>query len=265
MSASIRLSRSLSLLRRAFEAIAAAVLALLSRAELDPVHNTPSPSGDPLELLRVEYPNLAELVNGQRVLDFGSGYGDQVAALVAYGCKATGLDTNPRANAIARARHGDIAPFVDRLEEGQQFDVVLSQDAFEHYPDPKAVLDAMLKAVRPGGAILITCSPLWFSPRGSHMHHFTSVPWVNLIFPEPAVMAVRSFYCRDGATTYEEVESGLNRMSLAKFERLTDRPDVTVESRRYTAVKGLNALTRIPVIRELLTNRVTVVIRKGDI
>ena len=48
-----------------------------------------------------------------------------------------------------------------------------------------------------------------------------------------------------------------------EFERLLDRPDMRVESRRYTAVKGLNVLTRIPVVRELMTNRVTVVIRKG--
>ena len=55
----------------------------------------------------------------------------------------------------------------------------------------------------------------------------------------------------------------MNKMSLRKFERLTDRPDMRIVSRRYTAVKGLNVLTRIPVVRELLTNRVTVVIRKG--
>lgn len=262
MSASIRLSRSLSLLRRAFEAIAAAVLALLSRAELDPVHNTPSPTGDPLELLRVEYPDLGELVTGKSVLDFGCGMGDQVAALTAYGCQMTGLDTNPHAIAVARARHGDIAPFVDRLKDGQTFDVVISQDAMEHYPEPKAVLDAMLEAVRPGGVILITFGPPWFSPRGSHMQHFCPLPWINILFPEPAVMTVRSCYCNDGATRYEEVESGLNKMTLRKFERLLDRPDIRIVSRRYTAVKGLNALTTIPVIRELLTNRVTVVIRK---
>lgn len=132
----------------------------------------------------------------------------------------------------------------------------------EHYPDPQGALDAMLAALRPGGVLLLTFGPPWWSPRGSHMQHITPLPWLNILFPESAVMTVRSRYCHDGARRYEEVESGLNKMSLRKFERLTDRPDMAVTSRRYTAVKSLNVLTRIPVVRELMTNRVTVVIRK---
>jgi SAM-dependent methyltransferase len=197
----------------------------------------------------------------QRILDFGCGFGHEAAVLAnTYRCETTGLDTNAQAISAAHAEYGSVARFVERLD-GEQFDVVVSQDAMEHFPDPKAVLDAMLAALRLGGVILIGFGPPWWSPRDSHMQHFTPIPWVNLLFPERAVMAVRSRYCSDGATRYEDVESGLNKMSLAKFERLTDRPDMRVESRRYTAVKRLNWLTSIPVVRELMTNRVTVVIR----
>lgn len=269
LSASYLLARSLlrwcaaplPWLREAFEAIAAAILALFSRAPTGSSH-TPAPA-DPLALLRAEYPNLAELVTAKSLLDFGCGHGDQAVALAtAYGCRVTGLDTNLQALSAARDRYGSLARFADRLD-GEQFDVVASQDAMEHFPDPKEALEAMLAAVRPGGVVLITFGPPWWSPWGSHMHFFCRLPWVNVLFPERAVMAVRARYRSDGARRYEEVESGLNKMSLEKFERLTDRPDMQIESRRYTAVKGLNVLTSLPVLRELMTNRVSVVIRKG--
>jgi SAM-dependent methyltransferase len=248
-----------SYLRAAFETSAAVILNLFSRDRAGP-EGDHAPS-DPLNLLRVEYPNLAELVTGKSVLDFGCGYGHEAAALAkAYGCKVTGLDTNTQALTAARAKHGALARFVDRLD-GEQFDVVVSQNAMEHFPDPAAVLDTMLAALRPGGVLLITFGPPWYAPYGSHMHFFCRIPWLNVLFPEAVVMRVRARFRQDGARRYEEVESGLNKMTLAKFERLTDRCGIRIESRRYTAIKGLNALTTIPVLRELTTRHVTVVIR----
>jgi SAM-dependent methyltransferase len=247
--------------RSAFVTIAAAILADFSHSQAD-ANNDHSPPADPLELLRVEYPNLAELVTGKSVLDFGSGYGHEAAALAkAYGCKVTGLDTTPHALTAARAKYGALARFVDRLDEGEQFDVIVSQNAFEHFRDPAAVLDAMLAALRPGGVLLITFGPPWYAPYGSHMHFFCRIPWLSVLFPEAAVMRVRARFRQDGARRYEEVESGLNKMTLVKFERLMDRCGMHVESRRYTAIKGLNALTSIPVVREMMTRHVTVVIR----
>src|ERR1700722_6737100 len=117
--------------------IAETILGLFSKDRSAPASGISTTK--PLELLQHEYPNLGQLVTGHSVLDFGCGHGDQAAALAReYQCAVTGLDTNPLTLSEARTRHGTVARFVDRLD-GEQFDVIVSQDAMEHFPDPKAV------------------------------------------------------------------------------------------------------------------------------
>jgi SAM-dependent methyltransferase len=219
--------------------------------------------GEPLKVLQREYPDLEALVRGKRVLDFGCGRGYQAAALATvYGCRVTGLDTNPNTLEYARSVNGKWSPrFIERLDDAQ-YDVVISLNAMEHFDDPATVLADMGRALLPAGKILITFGPPWFAPYGSHMHFFCKIPWLNLLFPEAAVMSVRSRYKHDGAHHYEEVESGLNKMSLAKFERLVRTSGLKIVRRHYTAAKRLNFLTRLPLIRELLTVHVTVILVK---
>jgi len=50
-------------------------------------------------------------------------------------------------------------------------------------------------------------------------------------------------------------------MSLAKFERIVKESGFVVERLKYTGVKQLHFLTKIPGIREFMTNVVTVVLR----
>lgn len=122
----------------------------------------------------------------------------------------------------------------------------------------------MRNLVKPGGKVIITFAEPWFSPRGHHMDGFTRLPWVNLLFPEGDVMAVRSLYRDDGATRYEDVEGGLNRMTVGRFERLMSRSGMQVESLRLFSVKGLPIVTRVPVLRELLTAACSVVLVKDS-
>jgi ubiquinone/menaquinone biosynthesis C-methylase UbiE len=127
----------------------------------------------------------------------------------------------------------------------------------EHYPEPAATLEEMRRLLKPGGRLLITFGPPWFAPYGSHMHFFCKVPWLNLLFTERTVMAVRARFRQDGAKRYEDCESGLNKMSVAKFERIIAEAGLKVEDRRYDCIKGLNFLGRLPLLRELFINHVT--------
>jgi ubiquinone/menaquinone biosynthesis C-methylase UbiE len=216
---------------------------------------------EPLGNLQREFSNLGELLRGKDVLDFGCGFGDQAGAIAkAYGARVTGLDSHLGVLAAARSRYGANARFVNDLG-GETFDVVISQDAMEHFSDPEAALAAMARALRPNGQILMTFGPPWYAPYGSHTGFFCPIPWVQLWFSEKTVMAVRARYRKDGATRYEEVESGLNKMSLRKFERVVAQSGLMIDSCRYVGVKKMHWLTRIPLVRELTTVVVTAILR----
>lgn len=215
-------------------------------------------------------PDLRSNIDGCRVLDFGSGAGVQAVALAENGAtEVVGVEiSDPGRQAGAelaaqRSVDGRVR-FVHRIgaDERGHFDTCISLNSMEHFSDPQGVLEEIRSALRPGGRLLLTFAPPWYSPYGAHMAYFTSVPWVQLLFPERVVMAVRSRYRDDGAQRYEDVTGGLNRMSLAKFERLVSAAGFEMVERRYTAVKGLPLITRVPLLRELLTSRVTAVLQR---
>jgi len=225
-----------------------------------------APEGDPLAVLKAEFPDLEAMVSGKRVADFGCGLGAQAMALAgAYRCRVVGIDTNPatlaKAANAARERHLDTerVSFCDFTapELFGAFDVVISQNAMEHYPQPAAALETMRRLLRPGGQIMLTFGPPWFAPWGSHMQFFCRVPWVNVLFRERTVMRVRASYRSDGARRYEDVESGLNKMSLRKLEELLSASTMGVEYIRYHGVKRQDWVSEVPLLRELFVNQVT--------
>ena len=223
-----------------------------------------------LQFSRKTIPGYDRLIRDKVVLDFGCGHGWQAVALKKAGARrVVGIDISEERLAHGRAlaqREGcrDEVTFSRTVPEDLQggFDVVLSLSAFEHFADPAAELRAMQAAARPGGVVVVSFAEPWLSPHGSHMGHFTSLPWVNVLFPERTVMGVRSLFRTDGAERYEEVEGGLNRMTIARFERLIRASGMTVESMNLFPVKGLPLVSKLPVLREFLTGAASCVLRK---
>ena len=224
-----------------------------------------------LDILLRDFPHFDELVTGRRIVDFGCGYGFQCLALATrYDCTVVGIDTNPEGISKGRdmARESGVSEsklsFVDRVTSAMRgtFDLALSHNSFEHFHDPQAVMNELKGLIVDSGKILITFTPPWLSPYGSHMHFFTRVPWVNVLFPEDAVMAVRSRYRDDGARRYEEVESGLNKMTVARFERIVASSGLEIEFKRYRCVKGIDVLGAVPLVREFFVNSVSAVLIK---
>jgi hypothetical protein len=95
------------------------------------------------------------------------------------------------------------------------------------------------------------------------MHFFCKVPWINVLFPEEVVMKVRSHFRSDGAKRYVDVESGLNRMTIAKFESIVYSSNLKITYRKYECIKNVNWLAKVPTLREFFINRVTVILSKG--
>jgi SAM-dependent methyltransferase len=229
-----------------------------------------------LSLLERVYKNFLTQVENKLVCDFGCGVGYQSIAL-AHAAKAgavLGIDTNPKRIKEARkfskqflgGQHASSVEFSQNIETAHQgkYDVVISQNSMEHFPNPVATLNQMKLLLKPDGQIFITFGPPWYAPYGAHMQFFTSLPWVHLLFPEKVIMKVRKLYRADGAEKYEEVESGLNRMSVAKFERIIKESNMQIVFKNYECIKGLNFLGKIPLLRELFINHVSVALAPVD-
>ena len=221
-----------------------------------------------LDYLLKTVPSFLEMIRGKSVLDFGCGWGWQAVSMVRQGARfVVGIDVVrenlEKGKALANSYQltDDQIRFVDRLDGYSSFDVVLSCSSFEHFSEPESILQQMRSAASPSGTVIISFAEPWYSPYGSHMSLFTKLPWVNVLFSEKTVMKVRENFRQDGAIRYEEVQGGLNRMTLAKFERIIHRSGMKVEWQRYYATKNLPFVTKLPVVREFLTSAVACTLR----
>jgi 2-polyprenyl-3-methyl-5-hydroxy-6-metoxy-1,4-benzoquinol methylase len=206
---------------------------------------------------------------GKTVLEVGCGHGSLcVVAARAGATEVVGIDLDVSlATEQLCARGADLAQTVSfmstqgRLEElaGRQFDLVVSKDSMEHFPDPESFVFVMTQFVKPGGELAIGFSPLWKSPNGGHIDYMTKVPWAHLIFSEETIMAERRrFRPHEQAERFSEVVGGLNKMTLARFHRIMASTGLT---RAYFAtnpgdrrgLKAMRASAKIPGLEEYFT------------
>lgn len=211
---------------------------------------------------------LWSAIAGREVLDLGCGEGGHVLAMAERGAAhVTGVDVEHffvLAEEESRRRGDDRVTFVHAHSStlpDAAFDVVVSHDSFEHFEEPEAMLDEMMRLVRPGGRILIKFGKPWRSPWGRHMSGTLRKdrPWVHLLVPERSVMRVHSVYHDDPVLyeRYADLAGGLNKMTVGRFRRiLRGRPDLRLDEFRLTALYGLRPLTAVPVLNELFASEV---------
>jgi SAM-dependent methyltransferase len=243
-----------------------------------PAAQVPCSTAGALDVLEREFPGIGKAVSCARVVDYGCGWGYQSVALYQqYQSRVLGID--PYVPSFKKAEKLRASLGIDEKsvkfqldispDDHGTYDVVISQNSFEHFADPVQELVRMTKLLRNGGRIYLTFGPLWFSPAGSHMHFFCRVPWLNIFFPERVVIKVRNSYRNGGGgeeekpKKYEDV--GLNRMTLAKFERIIRGSGLEIIYCKYTCVKKLNFLAGIPILREFFVNCVSVIIKPKEL
>ncbi len=166
--------------------------------------------------------------DGKTVLDVGCGNGSLCAKAARSGAtRVVGIDLElaPQAEGI-RDRYPDVAERISfvatqgQLAEiaGEQFDLVISKDSMEHFPQPESFVRLMTDLVKPGGEFAVGFSPLWKSPYGGHIGFMTRVPWAHLLFSEKTIMAERRRFRPDEhAESFSEIKGGLNKMTFERF------------------------------------------------
>jgi SAM-dependent methyltransferase len=173
---------------------------------------------------------------GKSVLVVGCGAGTDVLWCLRHGAReVVGIDVieqEPGALAAAAARCGvDAGRAAFRrlaVEEaprlGRRFDLVLSNNVFEHVGDLAAAFAACAEVVEPGsGRLAVFSSPLWLSSAGSHLPH---APWEHL-WAKPDDLRRRLLASgrlpsghaleRVDLATYLDREITLNRARVADF------------------------------------------------
>ena len=215
-------------------------------------------------------------VKGCMVLDYGCGYGETVVSLAKSDVgTAIGLDIRESVLEAARmlARQEEVGErclFIDASDTGamasfkERIDVVVSIDGFEHYADPGSVLRQMRDLLRPGGTAYISFGPPWWHPYGSHLTFMGVPPWSHVIFKEETILALRARYRSDGARRFEDVEGGLNRMTIARFERLVRASGFQVNNLDLIPIRGTKLLGRNRWGRELFTSIVRASLIKSN-
>lgn len=101
---------------------------------------------------------LPDPAAGQRLLDVGCGDGLFAAMAGERGWEPHGVELNPPAARAARDR--GVAVVGGRVEDvavpEASFDVVTAWDVIEHVPEPVAFIAALVRALAPGGTLVVT-------------------------------------------------------------------------------------------------------------
>jgi len=165
-------------------------------------------------------PGIWDEVRDKDVLDFGCGPGTEAVEIAERGARRViGLELYQKwiraSTALAEARG-----VAEKCYFGKSWDapvdIILSLDSFEHFADPAAILRIMHRLVKPTGCVIASFGPTWYHPLGGHI--YSVFPYSHLLFSDAALVRWRSLYKTDGARTIEE--SGLNRITVRKFEKL---------------------------------------------
>ncbi len=217
---------------------------------------------------------------GKRVLDYGCGYGPLAFHLAQQegAAAVTGVDIDQARIHFARQKlsseYPDLAGSVEfKLPEEMnsgQFDIVVSEDSFQHYNDPVSVLSQMMRLTAPGGLVAIGFGPLWKSPYGGAIDFMTRLPWAHLIFSEKVIMRERIRYRpEEKARAYQDTRGGFNKMTLGRFRRIVAGSGMKVLSFRANASSGVvgsasRLLAGIPGWREFFSLNVYAVLSVPD-
>ena len=122
-------------------------------------------------LNRAKWPTTEQLLGsaglraGMRCLDVGCGSGDvtlKMAALVGEGGEVVGVDSDQAILRLAEQeaeRQGLPVTFrrldAEELAEESAYDVVFARYLLSHLPRPERVVEAMVRALRPGGRLVV--------------------------------------------------------------------------------------------------------------
>ena len=195
-----------------------------------------------------------EQLKGRSVLDVGAGQEQFAPRFVERGARYLAVDiergalrTGPEVGAVVG--RGEQLPFADDVG-----DVGMSNNVMEHVPDRRALLDEMLRVVRPGGLVFVSYTA-WYGPWGGH----ETSPWHLL----GGHRARRRYERRHGRPPKNRFGETMYAVTVREGLGLAHRSDVEIlqVAPRYFP-EWADGLLKVPGLRELVTWNVLLVLRR---
>jgi SAM-dependent methyltransferase len=189
-------------------------------------------------------------LNTARILDFGCGQGIAAASfafrhpgssVVGYDLSDVGVDWlrrlfqqqtgHPLPANLGFAQNGPGA-----IEPGS-IDLIYAWSVLEHVdPDLLAeTLSLLHRCLKPGGALFVSCDPLYYSPNGSHLYRYINSPWHHLLMSGDQLRrAVVTERARDADLREWQQFLSLNRITAPALTAALEQAGFTIQKRHVT-------------------------------
>lgn len=193
----------------------------------------------------------------QVVLDVGGGPGYFAGAFESAGARYLHVDADlgelaghgePKVDSVVGS--GLALPFRDG-----SVDVCYSSNVLEHVPEPWTMAEELVRVTRPGGLVVVSYT-VWFGPWGGH----ETSPW-HYLGGRRARRRYAARHGREPKNRYGESLFPVTVSSGLRWSRRQQHAEVLAVLPRYTPWWGWWTL-RIPVLRELVTWNLTLVLRR---
>jgi SAM-dependent methyltransferase len=196
-------------------------------------------------------------LRGRLVLDVGGGPGYFRRAFEDAGSRYYALDADVgELSGLGEIGSGTVIgsgmdlPFADG-----SVDVCYSSNVLEHVPRPWRMADEMLRVTRPGGLAFISYTA-WYGPWGGH----ETSPW-HLLGGHRARRRYRRRHGHEPKNRYGESMFPVTVAAGLRWAAAQEEADVLAAVPRYNP-RSTYALTRVPVLRELVTWNLALVLRR---
>lgn len=196
-------------------------------------------------------------LDGARVLDVGGGPGYFAQAFADAGARYVLVETDLGEGAAASEAtpavvqgSGCALPFVDGC-----VDLCYSSNVLEHVAEPAAMLAEMVRVTRPGGVVVVGYTT-WWGPWGGH----ETAPW-HLFGGARARARYVRVHGREPKNRFGESLFALTVRQGRRLAAATPGADLVSVFPRYLP-DWAAGLPRIPVLGELLTWNLMIVLRR---
>jgi SAM-dependent methyltransferase len=226
--------------------------------------------------------------SNKTVLDLGCGAGNRCLEAAEHGAlRVIGLDTSDGHFAKGRARlasapiawRNRVSFYKGSLQSlpAETFDVVLSEDTFEHVMNVAELLAEVRQRLKIGGLFYVGFGPLYHAYDGDHGwlrdtlpgRKYFSWPWGHLILKGLAYRKLSRLHNRKVCQTHDWPYLDLNQHTVSEFEHMFRNSGMRIIYLKKNNVRSLKAkiytaLGKLPILATYFTINMFVILERHD-